>query len=446
MTWSGEGVKPVSPMVENQSHRHLNPTTKGESGVSDGGEPATAGTEARGEIKERIKELESALVDQWETSIAKKGPDAPRMKVPANPTNAEWEEHQVTHTPPKPWCKYCIMGRGIRRIHRHNVNDTEAREGNVNKISMDYMYLNDNNGDGEQPKWVVMDHNQGRIVAYSVPKKGVWGESSWVARRVARDLNNMGYRNTKIQVKSDQEPSIVALQEAIREERHGQSILANSPVGESECNGRAENAIRRMKEKVRTLIGQIEDGIGEQIKKGSAIIPWEVRWSAELLTKYAPGYDGKTPFERIKGERCKVPLAMFREKVMYLPFKTAASHSQQLQPRMKEGIWLGVIDRIEETIIGTEKGVVKCRTIGRFPEKQRWDKDRITALQGAPWSTVNGIKGDHIPVEINDDGVPTTPIQENVEGEAGIQFEEVVEMPTRPIPSGNKKLTPRNSM
>ena len=41
----------------------------------------------------------------------------------------------------------------------------------------------------------------------------------------------------------------VALQEAVRGERQAQTILANSPVGESECSGRAEIEIRRVKER-----------------------------------------------------------------------------------------------------------------------------------------------------------------------------------------------------
>ena len=84
-------------------------------------------------------------------------------------------------------------------MHNHNVNnDIGATEGSVNNVSMDYMFLNDNTGDGEQPNLVVVDHNHGRIFAYGVPKNGAWGESAWVPRRAARDLNNMVYGTTKI--------------------------------------------------------------------------------------------------------------------------------------------------------------------------------------------------------------------------------------------------------
>ena len=127
---------------------------------------------------------------------------------------------------------------------------------------MDYMYLNDDDKHGEQPQMVLVDHKHGRVFSHPVPSKGVAGEAEWVPNRIIKDIDNMGYGEVTIQIKSDQEPSIVAVQEHIRLNRKASTIPTNSPVGESECNGRAENAIRRVKEKTRTLMAQLEDGIG----------------------------------------------------------------------------------------------------------------------------------------------------------------------------------------
>ena len=68
----------------------------------------------------------------------------------------------------------------------------------------------------------------------------------------------------KIQIKNDQEPSIVAGQTEIQHLRRGRIICVNSPEGESECNGRAENAIRRVEAKTRTLRSALEDKIKER--------------------------------------------------------------------------------------------------------------------------------------------------------------------------------------
>ena len=72
-----------------------------------------------------------------------------------------------------------------------------------------------------------------------------------------RDIDNMGYNDVTIQIKSDQEPAIVAVQEYVRMHRSSPPIPFNSPVGESECNGRVENAIRRVKKKGDNVYGTI---------------------------------------------------------------------------------------------------------------------------------------------------------------------------------------------
>ena len=70
---------------------------------------------------------------------------------------------------------------------------------------------------------------------------------------MANDIDNCGCKDILIQVRSDQDPSVVAVQEKIQEFRKGRTIPTNSPVGESECNGRAENAVGRVEAKTRTI-------------------------------------------------------------------------------------------------------------------------------------------------------------------------------------------------
>ena len=75
---------------------------------------------------------------------------------------------------------------------------------------------------------------------------------------MVQDWDNNGFKDVKVQLKSDQEPAIVELQSAIQLARPGSVILVNSPVGESESNGRVENTIRRIQEKTRVLRHQLE--------------------------------------------------------------------------------------------------------------------------------------------------------------------------------------------
>ena len=183
----------------------------------------------------------------------------PVVKAPEKPTKEEWLQHQATHTPFAPWCKHCVAARATR--HRHPakgrrtavVKDTEDSDGKPAKISIDYMYFHDRAGQVagnayNPPQLVMVDHKSGRVWAYRVPNKGIMEGASWLPKRIVQDLDNCGYHEVKIQLKSDQEPAIVNLQSAIHEIRP-HTIPTNSPVGESESNGRVENTIRRVQEK-----------------------------------------------------------------------------------------------------------------------------------------------------------------------------------------------------
>ena len=147
----------------------------------------------------------------------------------------------------------------------------------------------------------------------------------------------------------------------------------------------------------------MESRIGREIPDQAPIMTWMARWASELTSKYAPGDDGKTPYERIRQEACQVPFVPFGEMVLYLPMKTATSSKGV--PARKAGIWLGVIERTEEMIIGTKDGVVKCRTVSRMSKDDQWNGEMVVHMKGLPWELVPGKRSMHIPVDINDDGI-----------------------------------------
>ena len=133
------------------------------------------------------------------------------------------------------------------------VDDTEEAKSGWTKFSTDYMVMDDDSEDKADATLVMVNHEDGGVFAYAVPNKGILGESQWITRRMSKDIDNCGNSNSKLQIKSDQEPSIVVVQEEIRRLRTGRTICTNSPVGESECNGRAENAVKRVENKFRTI-------------------------------------------------------------------------------------------------------------------------------------------------------------------------------------------------
>ena len=62
----------------------------------------------------------------------------------------------------------------------------------------------------------MVEHKRGRCWAYRFPSKGVLDEAHWLPEQLVKDLDGMGPRHEIIQMKSDQEPSIIAVQKAIQ--------------------------------------------------------------------------------------------------------------------------------------------------------------------------------------------------------------------------------------
>lgn len=243
-------------------------------------------------------------------------------------------------------------------------------------ISMDYMYLHDRTGEFSDNKFnppylVVVEHRYGRVWAYPVPNKGPHDEAGWLPARFVQDWSDFGFKEVKVQLETDQEPAMVSLQSAIQELRPKEVIPVNSPVGESECNGRTENAIRRVQEKARVLRHQLECNMKRRVPETSSVVAWLVKWASELLSKYSCGDDGRSPYERLHGEKCVTPLVPFGEAVLYLPMKTVRRDKGDGAKRPR--LWLGIINRTQEVIIGTKQGVRKCRIVIRLADDEEWD-------------------------------------------------------------------------
>ena len=278
------------------------------------------------DLEKRVEEMEKQLSREEDGEV-------PVLKAPQLPSKEEVERHNATHAQFQPWCKHCNAGLARRDKHvtktgkadktgkfgEADVPDVSQDDGPA-KFSMDYARMDSADQEKSKATMVMVSHSDGGVFAYATLGKGIQGDKYWLPKRMAKDIDNCGVKEVQIvQVKSDQEPAVVTVQEEIRELRRGKTICVNSPVGESECNGRAENAIRRVEIKVRTLRSHIEEGTGVKLDMTKPFATWLIRWAGEILTKYTQGKDGKSPWERRRGEKCKKPIVPIGEKVFYLP-------------------------------------------------------------------------------------------------------------------------------
>lgn len=230
----------------------------------------------------------------------------PVLTAPRKMTKEQWERHRTTHTPYDPACQHCVVARAVVSNHpsngRHNhlVPDTDGKLVGPTTASLDHMYLHErqekgHDSDQNPPHMIMIEHKHGRVWTYRVPNNGTNAEASWLPKRIIPDWDNVGFSDAAIQLKIDQ----AQLQTAIQIVRQASPIPINSPVGESECNGRIENAIKRAQEKTRALRHQLGMKTGKKLQDNASIMAWLLRWVAELRFKYTMGDDGGSP--RTKG-------------------------------------------------------------------------------------------------------------------------------------------------
>ena len=107
------------------------------------------------------------------------------------------------------------------------------------------------NDKGEKHPIAIVDRKTKAVMAHMVQCKGA--KDDWAIKKVLLDIEDFGYAGAKIVVKSDQEPATVDFQRKIMESRKAETVPKNTQVGESQANGEAENAIKRLQEQIRTI-------------------------------------------------------------------------------------------------------------------------------------------------------------------------------------------------
>ena len=223
-------------------------------------------TEGNGEEDARSKEEVKIVRDVDDETQEHHRPRI--LPDPGRPTAQQREIHECIHIPFRAWCRECVLGRGRDRQHRR-IDDNSG----IPRISMDYMFLTEygiarsldeaetlisSNGGAVRTCMTVMvlkDFRSKSVWAYPVEGKGV-SAAEWLITQILEDLDTCGLDGCRIVLKSDQEPSIVEVQNKIAELRrqahsHG-TIIENSKVGDSNSNARIERAIQELGGLVRT--------------------------------------------------------------------------------------------------------------------------------------------------------------------------------------------------
>lgn len=329
------------------------------------------------------------------------------LRGPPAVSKQERDEHNAMHTPFRQSCKYCVRGRARNMMHEK----ADAQDGEMKKprICMDYFLMSEEDKKANKDPMLVMIADETKEkYAKAVGHKGLGqdGEMAWLIKDLSAELKVWGHPGgdgNAIIMKSDGEEAIVAVREALAKLHGGRVVLEAPATGESQSNGMIEEAGKTVRKFVRVFKDQLEDNAEMKLQCDDVITSWIIRWAAMLCSRHMVGKDGKTSYERRRGRRCRLPAVPFREKVWYRQVRDTKDRKDKFESEWKEGIWLGHSRCSNETIVGTDGGLIRACAIRRQAEDVRWDKRKIIALRGSPQQPDPSKPGLAIPIIIKFD-------------------------------------------
>jgi len=145
----------------------------------------------------------------------------PGQTIVYKPSIEEWDNHMRTHLPFRKWCPFCVQGKCKSGAHMRTDKSDEEIEQEVPVISTDYMGPKSKDKEeskektsGSLPIIGGTDRKTKWCFAHMVPKKGLDPHAVAI---MGREIKLSGYN--RMILKSDQEPAIKELIEAVKRER-----------------------------------------------------------------------------------------------------------------------------------------------------------------------------------------------------------------------------------
>ena len=185
--------------------------------------------------------------------FAEEGRAAVGLRAPVRVSRAQVEEHELIHTPYRSWCSICVKARGQKMPHLKGKDEEEEFGVKVPKISMDYFYMSKNDEKAKQnPLLVILNEETNEKYARAIGQTGIGTEGvmEWLVRDISEEFKSWGHAGGPgghIILKSDGEPAMVALREAVARFHGGLVVPETSAKGESQSNRAVEGAGRTVR-------------------------------------------------------------------------------------------------------------------------------------------------------------------------------------------------------
>ena len=137
---------------------------------------------------------------------------------------------------------------------------------------------------------VMVDEATGNKYMRAVDHKGLGpdGDNSWLVKDMHQELKAWGHpggAQNELIMRSDGEPAIVALREALTRCHGGRVTPEQPPKGEHQANGLAEVTGRHIRDQVRVMKLDLEKRLGRKVLEDEPVMAWMIRWAAMAMSR-----------------------------------------------------------------------------------------------------------------------------------------------------------------
>ena len=294
------------------------------------------------------------------------------LTAPAQPTQQERAEHELTHLPFRSWCPTCVANKG--RADNH-----PKQKSKMPVVQFDFCYFKTAGEPTTSAILTGIDVETGMVMATMVGDKQQ--DFQYHVNCIQSFLMECGrvqaILNSTI-LQSDQEDHLIALLQTVASKMGGNITVRQSPAYTSQAQGSVERFHRTLMGQIRTLRAQLQQNYDRTITSKHPIVPWLVRHTAYLLNRYATHADGNTSYFRRWNKDHRAPICEFGETVQYL--LPTVKQLPKMEQRFFKATWLGRDTATGETLLGISNKVIRARTIRRMPKPEKYDKQMFDII------------------------------------------------------------------
>ena len=310
------------------------------------------------------------------------------LKVPMMPDMEEVRKHNLTHAVYAPWCQHCVAGRSRGKLHLSIDQTVQPLE----HIEFDYTYWSETGFkvvDGIESaacSITGIDRKTSMPATTIVQKKGIWAYAVALVVNYVLKLGRQSYV-----LRGDGEFALQAFLRAVAEQLglHGKVVKIELTQNDSHQSiGGAEKCHDVIAGFVGTLANVVKHHTGVDIRPSNRLFAWLLRHACFIVARYPIRREGLTALHALTGAEPTDRLAQFREVVQFRV--SEPKRQSKALPRWFKGVWVGINELDNASIVLTEGGYETARNVSRMAEENQWSAEWLQKVKGLPWSRHEG--------------------------------------------------------